>query len=228
MSALSRALAIWATGRPIPVNLFATLAEQGYDVPAEIVVPHTMRQVTDDDCDPDRVTPTVSGTSLVPSEVLAEMYAVKDRRMREAIAQGRLTVKPGLWRLLDWLDKHAVPRAVASSTYRELVLKKLSAARLLDRFHAIVGGDEVAHGKPAPDIFLEAARRLSAPPNRCVVLEDSDNGARAALSAGMRVIVIPDLKLPAADVQQSAWRVLTSLEEAIQALGQARGSAPGR
>lgn len=98
------------------------------------------------------------------------------------------------------------------------MLKKLSAVNLAGRFDAIVGGDEVAHGKPAPDIFLEAARRLHVPPTNCIALEDSENGVRAAHAAGMRVIMVPDLKLPDDDIRALAHRVLPSLHEAQQAL----------
>ena len=75
--------------------------------------------------------------------------------------------------------------AVASSTTKpiiEVILKKL---KLYDLFNIIISGDEVENGKPAPDIFLQAAARLSVKPLECVVVEDSYNGVKAAKSAGM-------------------------------------------
>jgi HAD superfamily hydrolase (TIGR01509 family) len=108
--------------------------------------------------------------------------------------------KPGVTALLDLLDAHGIARAVATSTQRERAARKLERNGLLRRFDALVGGDEVARGKPAPDIFLAAARALDVPPSVCLVLEDSNSGARAALAAHMAVVVVPDLLEPDADV----------------------------
>lgn len=143
-----------------------------------------------------------------------EMYARKQASVDRAIEAGRVTVKPGLLPLLDRLEAWRLPRAVASSTLRKLVLRKLGAVGLVERFDAIVGGDEVAHGKPAPDTFIEAARRLGVVTQRCVVLEDSDNGIRAAHAAGAVPIMVPDLKPPDPDARALAWRVVASLAEA--------------
>lgn len=149
---------------------------------------------------------------------IEEMYAHKQGYVDEAIARQRVAVKPGLVELLDWLDERRIPKAVASSTVRELVLKKLGLTGLVHRFDAIVGGDEVSHGKPAPDIFLEAARRLGVPPGECVVLEDSEAGIRAAHAAGMLPIMVPDLKPPSDDVKALAYQIVSSLDEATAIL----------
>jgi HAD superfamily hydrolase (TIGR01509 family) len=142
---------------------------------------------------------------------------VKQRRdtyLREAIDQEAIEARPGLFDLLKTLDRFALDVAIATSGHRDFTLRKLSAIGLDDSFETIVCGNEVEHGKPAPDIFLEAARRLDVPPSRCVVLEDSDAGARAAHAAGMRVIVVPEFKEPAEDVLNTAWQVLPSLHAA--------------
>lgn len=147
------------------------------------------------------------------------MYDHKQQHIDAAIAQGRITVKPGLIALLDWLDANHIPKAVGSSTYRAWVLKKLDAAGVLSRFEVIVGGDEVQYGKPAPDIFLKCAELLRVLPAHCMVLEDSDNGVRAAHAAGMKCIIVPDLKPPADDVLPLAGAVVGSLDEVIIAIG---------
>lgn len=143
------------------------------------------------------------------------MYNHKQRHIDHAIAQGHIAAMPGLIALLDYLDAHHIPKAVGSSTSRALVLKKMSVAGVRDRFEVIVGGDEVQHGKPAPDIFLRCAGLLHMPPGQCVVLEDSDNGVRAAHAAGMRCIMVPSLKPPADDVLPLVNAVVGSLSEAM-------------
>ena len=144
-----------------------------------------------------------------------EMYAHKQAYIDDAILKGRITAKPGLIKLLDWLEARHTSKAVGSSTSRELVLRKLNAAGVRDRFQVIVGGDEVQHGKPAPDIFLKCAEMLHVPPALCVVLEDSDNGARAAHAAGMKCIIVPDLKPPADDVLPLVDAVVKSLVDVV-------------
>lgn len=120
-------------------------------------------------------------------------------------------LKPGLLALLDFLEAHGIPKAVASSSERATIDRLLGSVGLLERFAVTVAGDEVAHGKPAPDIFLLAASRLGVEPERCLVLEDSEPGARAAHAAGMAVIIVPDLKPPSDDVARLAAAVLPDL-----------------
>jgi beta-phosphoglucomutase-like phosphatase (HAD superfamily) len=123
-----------------------------------------------------------------------------------------IAIKHGLVGLLDWLEEVDVPKAVATSTRRSRAISKLADAGLATRFAALVGGDEVARGKPAPDIFLLAAERLGAPPSSCLVLEDSAPGVRAALAAGMTPIMVPDQQAPPPDILASATLVLPTLE----------------
>ena len=130
--------------------------------------------------------------------------------------------KPGLLALLDFLEAHGIPKAVASSSERATIDRLLSAAGLTERFAATAAGDEVLQGKPAPDIFLLAARRLGVDPAHCLVLEDSEPGARAARAAGMTVIIVPDIKLPSDEVGALAAAVLPDLH-AVQAWLAMRG-----
>ena len=113
--------------------------------------------------------------------------------------------------LLEWLDLQAIPRAVATSTRRERARAKLEQTALLARFRDIVGGDEVARGKPEPDIYVEAARRLGVPAVECIALEDSEPGVRAALAAGMTPIMVPDMHVPPEDLIALDLLVLPSL-----------------
>jgi pseudouridine 5'-phosphatase len=102
---------------------------------------------------------------------------------------------PGAEELTRELHRHGVPMAVATSTHRRLYERKSDPhRRWFGVFSAVVCGDDqdVARGKPAPDIFLVAAERIGARPSSCVVVEDSPAGVEAALAAGMRVVAVPD------------------------------------
>jgi HAD superfamily hydrolase (TIGR01509 family) len=88
------------------------------------------------------------------------------------------------------------PVAVASSAHREVIDAALASLGLAERFSVVVSSDEVAHGKPAPDVYLEAARQLQAAPQDCLVIEDSRNGVLAARAAGMTVVLVPNHSVP--------------------------------
>jgi HAD superfamily hydrolase (TIGR01509 family) len=88
--------------------------------------------------------------------------------------------------------------ALASSAHRAVIAAALEATGLSDTFVVVVSSDEVAHGKPAPDVYLEAARRLGVDPTDCLVVEDSYNGVRAARAAGMIVVLVPNRSVPPA------------------------------
>ena len=120
--------------------------------------------------------------------------------------------KPGARRLLDALRGAGVPCAVASSTAHGLVRRRLHAAGLLDYFRAVCGGDEVARGKPEPDLYALALQRLDATAAAAIAFEDSGHGVRAALAAGLAVVAVPDLKAPEPVWQARCLAVLPSLD----------------
>jgi HAD superfamily hydrolase (TIGR01509 family) len=126
-----------------------------------------------------------------------------------------IELKPGLLEVLSLLDEFKIPKAVATSTEQARTERRLKQIGLFSRFNAFVTGDEVTHSKPDPEIFLRSAARLGADPESCLVLEDSEAGVRAADRAGMRVIVVPDLREPTADVCALAFARCQSLLEAI-------------
>ena len=104
--------------------------------------------------------------------------------------------------------------ALASSSNRRVIDAVLAEAGLAGSFEVTVSSEEVARGKPAPDVFLEAARRLGVPPERCAAVEDSGNGLRAAHAAGMRVVAIPNRRYPPPeDALALADVVLESIEK---------------
>jgi HAD superfamily hydrolase (TIGR01509 family) len=115
------------------------------------------------------------------------------------------------------------PLALASSSNRPLIDAVLDAAGLTGRFVATVSSEEVPRGKPAPDVFLEAARRLGVAADRCAAIEDSGNGLRAAHAAGMRVVALPNPHYPPpADALALAHVVAGSLDELTPELVAAR------
>lgn len=149
-------------------------------------------------------------------------------RLYDARVAAGLPRKQGLLELLDLLEAHRLPKAVATSTLRERALAKLGATGLRERFPVIVTGSDVAHPKPAPDIYLLAARELGVDPARCVVLEDSEPGVRAALAAGATPIQVPDLVAPGEALRAFGHRIVASLEQARELLEAVLAGAGGR
>jgi len=106
------------------------------------------------------------------------------------------------------------PVAIASSAHLGVIDAALEATGLRGEIPVIVSSDEVAHGKPEPDVYLEAARRLGVQPGDCLVVEDSVNGVRAGAAAGMTVVLVPNASMPPAhEAEAAAHHVLHSLRE---------------
>jgi beta-phosphoglucomutase-like phosphatase (HAD superfamily) len=125
------------------------------------------------------------------------IYRDVDRRVTELLGPESEVVfplKPGVVDLLARLTAMRVPCAVASSTDHHEIHRRLVAVGVRHHFSAIAGSDEVARGKPDPAVYRLAAARVSAEPAACLAFEDSENGATAALRAGMNVVVVPDLR----------------------------------
>ena len=102
---------------------------------------------------------------------------------------------------------------LASSSNRELIDRVVEAGGIAGCFRATVSSEEVAAGKPAPDVYLEVARRLGADPHECTAIEDSHNGIRSAKAAGMRCVAIPNAHFPPGDAVAEADAVVESLSE---------------
>jgi HAD superfamily hydrolase (TIGR01509 family) len=130
------------------------------------------------------------GLSESPEEINEEVV----RRMLARYGDGLPLIDGAVEAVRRLAD--AFPLAVASSSNRPLIETVLREARIDDRFDAVVSSEEVAAGKPAPDVYLEAARRLGVEPTHAAAIEDSSNGIRAAHAAGMRVIAVPNTHYP--------------------------------
>lgn len=126
--------------------------------------------------------------------------------------------KTGVRDILQYFKQHGVRVAVASSSKRATVLHNLKQADILSYFDAVVSGDQVTHGKPAPDIFLLAAQQIGCEPENCYVFEDGTNGIRAGAAAGCTTIMIPDLTPPNVQLEQLCAGIYPSLSDAMNAI----------
>jgi HAD superfamily hydrolase (TIGR01509 family) len=143
-----------------------------------------------------------------PDEIADEVV----RRMQERYRR-RLPLLPGALEAVERLAARG-PLGLASSSNRPLIDLALEIGDLARFFRVTVSSEEVARGKPAPDVYLEAARRLEVEPVDAAAIEDSRNGIRSAHAAGMRVVAIPNAHFPPDDESLSlADAVLSSLDE---------------
>lgn len=148
------------------------------------------------------------GVSLSPEEIYAGVMV----GLRAAYT-AHLPLLPGVERTVRDFAGH-YPLAVASSSPREIIEYVLQLARLRECFRAIVSSDDVARGKPEPDVYVEACRRLQVEPQEVVAIEDSANGIRAARAAGMVVVAVPSRVFPPPrDVVDTADIVVASVAE---------------
>jgi HAD superfamily hydrolase (TIGR01509 family) len=136
--------------------------------------------------------------------------------LRDAAASGICTLKAGVLELLMALRELGVPCAVASSSHVREIQCRLGQANVLHFFDSITGGNEVPHGKPDPAIYHLAAARLGLKPDHCVAFEDSEYGVESAFAAGMRAVMIPDLKAPSEKAQGASFCVLDTLTQAVE------------
>ncbi len=145
-------------------------------------------------------------------EEKVDVLLEKKRKIYVDLLTKNLFPMPGLIALLDDLEKHAVRKVVVSSSAKkhiELVITRLAIQKY---FETLLSGEDVERGKPAPDIYLEAAKQLTIAPSDCMVLEDAASGLQAAKSSGMKVIVIPN-KYTAHQDFTDADKIVNSLTE---------------
>ena len=127
-----------------------------------------------------------------------------------------LPEKPGLHEILEFFRSQGVKMAVASSSSRQNVEGNLERSGIRPYFETVVTGEDVSHGKPNPEAFLTAAKRLGLSPSDCYVFEDSFNGVRAGHAAGCCTIMIPDLCPPDQEIAKYYDACLPDLLTAIE------------
>jgi HAD superfamily hydrolase (TIGR01509 family) len=168
---------------PFHVEAFATFVKRHGLPPVE----QAMRGRLDGKRNRD-IFPILFGHPLDDATFL-QLEEEKESLYRE-LSLGRLVPVPGLPRLLETLDARGIGAAVATSAPVGNVVHTLDELGLAGRFRAIVRSDQVPHGKPAPDVYLEAARRLGVPPVACLAFEDAPAGVLAAKAAGMTCVAL--------------------------------------
>jgi HAD superfamily hydrolase (TIGR01509 family) len=175
------------------------------------------------DWDISRGDPTVGLRSLDGFEVICARHPLPhDARQLDALYTARvlpvlrnqLRPLPGVPEVPRALAARGLRLAVGSSSNPEVIETTLTALGVHELFEAVVSGAEVARGKPAPDVFVEAAKRLGVPPGACLVIEDSERGVQAARAAGMRCVAIPCSETRHHDFSE-ATLVLSALPELL-------------
>ena len=147
------------------------------------------------------------GVPDAPEEISAEVV-----RRLEDVYRERLPLIDGAREAVEQLAA-SWPLGLASSSNRELIDLVLEAGGIAGCFRATASSEEVAAGKPAPDVYLEVARRLGVEARECAAVEDSHNGIRSAKAAGMRCVAIPNAHFPPGDAVAEADAVVGSLTE---------------
>jgi HAD superfamily hydrolase (TIGR01509 family) len=182
--------------------------QAGYDIPLAVML-HTLGL---DEHATGRVILDYAG----PGFPYESLKTAKRALMRRRMTDEGMPKKPGADALLGALREAGVPAALATSTDRERALWRINRCGWAQHFTALTFGDEVERGKPAPDIFALAARRMGVRPQSCAALEDSPGGLAAARAAGMTAILIPDMKAPDDALRRVAHYVFDDLNAAAR------------
>jgi HAD superfamily hydrolase (TIGR01509 family) len=154
--------------------------------------------------------------SLLGGErVFLSVRSAARQRLQDKTGTTIFPLRQGVRELLNALSVRGVRCAVASSSTSAEIEERLSRVGVLNFFQATAGGNEVHRGKPDPAVYQLAAARLGVDPSSCVAFEDSEHGAAAAAAAGTRVVLVPDMKAPSAELVASVSVVLESLAQAV-------------
>jgi HAD superfamily hydrolase (TIGR01509 family) len=148
---------------------------------------------------------------------LADLNAAFVTR-RDEIFRAGIPLKRGAMELLDALHDHGYPMAIVTSSSRRTAEEHLTLAGIRDRFDAVLTRDDVARGKPSPDLYLLGARQLGFPPASCLAIEDSNPGVAAAHAAGAVTIMVPDIVPPTEASHTRCAAVLPDLGAVVEML----------
>ncbi|MFM7929752.1 MAG: HAD family hydrolase [Pirellula sp.] len=158
---------------------------------------------------------------LIESESLEETWQElheDTERIFEGILETQLQILHGVQETLQTVKTKGLPRCVATSSTRAFALRALEIVGVLDQLDFVVTAEEVPRGKPYPDIYQEAAKRMGVETGKMLVLEDSENGTKAGVTAGAYVISVPNRHTQKGNFQGARWIANSLLDEKIQSL----------
>lgn len=144
----------------------------------------------------------------------------KARYLRRIKREG-IPVKKGLYNILEWCRSNGLRIALATSTSRQTAELNLRIAKVGGYFDTLVCAEEVVNGKPHPEVFLTAAKKLGLPPGECAAFEDSINGIKSAYAAGMTTVMVPDFLQPTDEIRPMITYLCRDLNEAAARLQEA-------
>jgi HAD superfamily hydrolase (TIGR01509 family) len=145
-----------------------------------------------------------------PFDAVSKLW---EKRYDEETLDKPVLLKVGARSLLRYLGTKGMKKAVVTSSSQAHAIRKLANAGILDCFQFVLCGDQISKGKPDPEIYLTACQKIGEKPPMCLALEDSDNGVRSAIKAGLKVIQVPDLKEPSVEIKALGHRIVKSLVE---------------
>jgi HAD superfamily hydrolase (TIGR01509 family) len=193
------------------MDLYAQAAQDfGYDIPRQAFI----ESIGTPSDDTRRILFRGFGDGVPVEEIDRKFLEVLEAHVK---AHG-MPVKAGVSELLESLHEAGIKTAVATSNDMEGVRYLLGRDGLIDRFEIIVTREDVVRAKPDPEIYLTAASRLGVDTHSCIVFEDSEVGVSAAIAAGMRACLVPDLKEPSREVSLRVFKIYSSLREANEEL----------
>lgn len=152
-------------------------------------------------------------THYTCEEDVQKAWQVRNQYALDQVEQHGVPLKKGLWEAFRDLKAMGLILCMATSSSRERAMNLCRKAGIEQELAFILCGDEITHGKPAPDIFLTASEKLGLPPEVCLVVEDSFHGVHAACAAGCPVVMIPDMDPPDEEIRSLCDAVLDSLDE---------------
>lgn len=142
-----------------------------------------------------------------------DFYRLKNELFDAHIEQDGIPLKEGTREILEYLKSINAKVAIASSSRIDVIEHHLEETGLRNMFDRIIGGNMVEHSKPSPDIYLKACSELGVKPEETFAVEDSYNGVRAAVAAGMKTIMIPDVQPPIDELDKVIFARFASLVE---------------
>lgn len=151
-------------------------------------------------------------------QVDAQAFIARVVARVESMVEQHVPQKPGMREILEYLRNKQAKIAVASSSSQKTILHNLQKAQAESYFDAVVSGEQVENGKPAPDIFLAAAAKIGLAPQECYVLEDGVNGARAGIAAGCTTVMVPERDQLPDDLRKNCAGIYHSLHEVRAAM----------